>query len=104
MTIAAPHTAAPPGLPKDEGLTTGGTVQALREQAQASSDTAHPTEAEAAVKTLATLRAEAARAGFALHELVDGGFVLCRWAYSTGTLPDIRAVRVALRTMLGRCV
>ena len=104
MTVAAPNTAAPPGARKDEGLITGGTVQALGEQAQASSDTADRTEAEAAVKTLATLRAEAARAGFALHELVDGGFVLCRWAYSTGTLPDLRAVRVALRAMLGRCL
>ncbi len=43
-------------------------------------------------KTKATLTARLALRGFALHELADGQFLVCRWD-RTRTLPSLAAVQ-----------
>ena len=54
-------------------------------------------EANADRKHFVTLAEPAARAGYMLHELACGGFLLCRWGMAK-ELPDLRAVAA----MLGR--
>jgi hypothetical protein len=52
-------------------------------------------------KALATMTAQAARCGCALHELSDGGYLVCRWNYSKA-VPCLRAVGDLLRQIGGR--
>jgi len=49
--------------------------------------------------SLAMLRAKAVRAGFMLHTLDDGQFLITRWAHATRALPDLRAAAALLRQM-----
>jgi len=52
------------------------------------------TDLDRARKNFLTLRARAAMAGYALHELANG-YLLCRWDRSR-ELPDLRAVATVL--------
>lgn len=51
-------------------------------------------------KTKATLTARLALCGFALHELADGQFLVCRWD-RTRTLPSLPAVAAFLSLVEG---
>ena len=96
MTIAAPHTAAPPGATESDKAR-GASAGQVGEQIKAG--TSDCTEAGDECKSLATLKAQAARAGYLLHELADGGFIITRWAQSTRALPDLRSVRAVMSRM-----
>ena len=52
-------------------------------------------------KALATMKARAALCGCALHELSDGGYLVCRRNYSKA-VPCLRAVGDLLRQIGGR--
>jgi hypothetical protein len=52
-------------------------------------------------KALATMTAQAARCGCALHELASGGYLLCRWGMAR-ELPCLRAVGNMLRRIGGQ--
>jgi len=47
-------------------------------------------------KPLANLQAQCALAGFSLHELADGSFIVSKWNL-VKPLPDLQAVRTFLR-------
>ncbi len=49
-------------------------------------------------KRLATLRAKAALQGISVHQLADGGFLVCRWNM-TKDVPDLDALARFLFTM-----
>ncbi len=48
-------------------------------------------------KRLATLKAKAALAGIAVHQLADGGYLCCRWNM-TRDVPDLDALSRFLHT------
>lgn len=49
-------------------------------------------------KRLATLRAKAALHGIVIHQLADGGFLVCRWGMAKD-VPDLDALSRFLHTM-----
>jgi hypothetical protein len=55
---------------------------------------------DASRKAVATMRARAALAGCTLHELADGGYLVCRWNLSTFA-PCLRCVGDLLRQIGG---
>ena len=52
-------------------------------------------------KALSTMTARAAICGCTLHELADGGYLVCKWNYSKA-VPCLRAVGDLLRQIGGR--
>lgn len=57
-----------------------------------------PVGAAAPEKRLATLKAKAALHGIAVHQLADGGFLVCRWNM-TKDVPDLDALARFLFTI-----
>jgi hypothetical protein len=49
-------------------------------------------------KRFATLKAQAALHGIAVHQLADGGYLVCRWNM-TKDVPDLDALSRFLHTM-----
>lgn len=62
------------------------------------SNAAEPAGEAAPEKRLSTLRAKAALHGIAVHQLADGGFIVCRWGMSKD-VPDLDALARFLFTM-----
>jgi hypothetical protein len=90
------HMAGPPGAPpNDEGR--GASAAQVGEQIN--TDIASVSDFDGDRKALATLKARAARAGYLLHELDGGEYLISRWSQSTQSLPDLRAVRAVMRRM-----
>lgn len=55
-------------------------------------------ESTANSKLIATLRAKFALAGFSVHDLADGGFVVCRWNLSRPCVDLAELVAFARQT------
>lgn len=69
---------------------------------QSNTDNTHcagPTAADQPIGRFFALAAHAAIAGYGLHELAGGGYLLCKWGMAR-ELPDLRAV-VALMRQIG---
>ncbi len=74
------------GAPNGEGPT----VAAATPQEQTRTDSGDS-------KTFATLQAQAAMAGFELHALAGGAYIVSRWNLTSRELPDLRTAREFLR-------
>jgi hypothetical protein len=73
---------------KNEALPAA-TGQGFSEQAQSVSH--QHTSGDAAGKAFATMAARTALAGYSLHHLADGGYLVTRWDFSV-RLPSMHAV------------
>jgi len=76
-------------------------VAADRAQDQTQADSGIVSDAAPLDKAIATDAAELALAGFALHRLTCGAFLISRWDQSAYA-PDLRAVRGFLDRVKGR--
>lgn len=93
------HSAMPAGPATPENDNAPCQARVIGEQEKANShDSA---DGEGSSKALATMRARAGLAGCTLHELADGGYLICRWNLSTFA-PCLRCVGDLLRKIGGR--